>query len=395
MKPRSIQHASHQGTRRVLYVINDLGTGGAQRVVLDQASGLDREQFAPSVASLEIATDRSLESSFREAGIPVHPLRRPDEFPLAAWPRLGALIRRLRPDIVHTHLAAAGVIGRLEAHRSRVPCIISTLHNLSDWEELRTHPVRWLDRRTLSHAHVIVTVSDAVRSAFERLCPKLADRAITVYNGVAIESLAGTRNDRDSARNSLGYDPHDFVVGAIARFDRRKGLDTLIEAVAQAAPAAPDLRVLLIGDGPERPRLLLLAKSRGIRDRVRMIHHPTAMRPYLAAMDVYAAPSRTEGLGVAIIEAMAAGIPVLAARVGGIPEVVEHGACGLLLPPDRPSVWREALVHLAGHREELAPWAQAAPARARRFSLDASVQELDRVYRELTGEGSVVTKMAA
>jgi glycosyltransferase involved in cell wall biosynthesis len=100
-------------------------------------------------------------------------------------------------------------------------------------------------------------------------------------------------------------------------------------------------------------------------------------------MDLFAAPSRTEGLGMAIIEALAAGIPVIGSRVGGIPEVIEEGVCGRLLTPEVPAEWADALAHYATHRGELESWARAAPARARRFSVEASGLELERVYERL------------
>jgi glycosyltransferase involved in cell wall biosynthesis len=266
-----------------------------------------------------------------------------------------------------------------------VPRVVTTLHNLSDWEEKRVSPLRWLDRRTLSRADVVVTVSEAIRRAVARVSPALEPRTITVHNGVPVERLWGAAGDRDAARAALGYGPSDFVVGSVARFDPRKGLETLIEAVALAAVHRPELRVLLVGDGPERARIEETARALGVAPRLRMISHQVEVRAMLAAMDLFAAPSRTEGLGMAIIEALAAGIPVIGSRVGGIPEVVDDEACGRLLPAGEPPIWAETIGHLAGRPPELARWAHAAPAIADRFSLQKSGAELERLYDRLLG----------
>lgn len=366
--------------RRVLFLINDLGMGGAQRVVFHQATTLAPERYRAEVASFEFDSSGTLVGEFTHAGIPVHRLRRPDEPVAVAWPRVNALIRRLAPDVVHTHLAAAGVLGRVAARRANVPCVVTTLHNLSDWEEKRSGPLRWLDRRTLGLADSVVSVSEAVRRAVVAALPALADRAVTVHNGVPVHQFAGARGDRAASRTELGLDAADFVVGSVARLDPRKGLDVLIEAVARAAERVPRLRVVVAGDGPERARLETLVESLGLVPRVHLLPHRIGVRSLLGALDLFVAPSRTEGLGVAIIEALAAGLPVLGSSVGGIPEVIEDGACGRLLPHSRPDAWAEALVAAAANPEVVRRWAEAAPRRAARFSLEVAAERMQALY---------------
>jgi glycosyltransferase involved in cell wall biosynthesis len=370
---------------RILYVINDLALGGAQRVAFHQATFLDPDRFEARIASFEFDASGAMVPSFERRGIPVHRLRRASDPAWSGLSRLDRLIREFEPDLVHTHLAAAGVLGRFVARRRRVPSVVTTLHNLSDWEEKRFSPLRWLDRRTLDMADVVVTVSDAIRRAVERVRPALSERTVTLHNGVPLEGLLGARAEREVARAELGYAPSDFVVGSVARFDPRKGLDILIEAAALAQSQCPQLRVLLIGDGPERESLEQKARALGVEHLMRIVRHRIDVRGVLAAMDLFAAPSRTEGLGMAIIEALAAGIPVIGSAVGGIPEVVEDGACGRLLPPAAPRVWSETLVQLARRPAELERWARAAPDTARRFSLENSGMALEALYSRLLG----------
>jgi len=175
----AISQAAGEPARRLLYVVNSLAVGGCERTLLYQTAALDRTRYAPEVASLELIAGGELAERFEEAGIPVHRLRRPREPRVAAWPRLLALLDRLRPDIVHTHLVASGVAGRVAGRMAargwtRPPAMVATVHSLSDWEENRWHPLRWLDRRTLGMAAAIITVSDAVRAALVRVSPALA-----------------------------------------------------------------------------------------------------------------------------------------------------------------------------------------------------------------------------
>jgi glycosyltransferase involved in cell wall biosynthesis len=364
----------------VLHVLNDVIVGGAQRVVLDHSVALDRESFACEVASLELIAGGELGAEFEAAGIPLRRLRLDHE----PWPvaigRLDAWIARVQPDVVHTHLALAGVVGRSLARRHRVPRIMTTLHNLSDWEERHSSLLRLLDRRTMAWADVVIAVSDAVRRAAQQRLPTLESRIVTVPNGVRIEALAGVANERAAARSRLGLPQDAFVVGSVARLDARKGLDTLLEAAGRIASALPSLHVLIVGRGHERARLEALAKHVGLGGRAHLPSSPPAVRDALATMDVFAAPSRTEGLGLAVIEALAAGVPVLAAHVGGLPEVVLDGICGRLLPPNTPEVWAQAIVSAAADPDQRRQWAAGAAKRARQFDLRDSVRAIEHLY---------------
>jgi len=246
--------------------------------------------------------------------------------------------------------------------------------------------VRWLDRQTLPKADALIAVSEAVREAMLRSRPKLANRIVTVHNGVPLTHGGRKPELRDATRRELGYAPNDFVIGSAARLDPRKGLDTLIEAFSLARLHYANLRLLIVGDGPERERLEGLVARFELESQVQLLPNRSPIAPYLMAMDMFAAPSRTEGLGVALIEALAMGLPIVASNVGGIPEVVEDGKCGRLLPPDRIDLWAENLSDLVSMRDVLDQWSHDAPRFARRFSLEASSARLAQVYDQLLGE---------
>ncbi|TMQ71998.1 MAG: glycosyltransferase [Candidatus Eisenbacteria bacterium] len=233
----------------------------------------------------------------------------------------------------------------------------------------------------------MIVVSEAVRAAMARVDPALARRAVTIVNGVDLAAFAAARVTRRETRAALGYGDQDLVIGAVARFDRRKGLDLLLEAAAAAQPRVPALRLLLVGDGPERARLESHAAMLGLDAIVHWAGACAPVSPFVAAMDLFAAPSRTEGQGVALVEALAAGVPVVGARVGGIPEVVAHGRCGLLVEPESPDALAAALVRLAREPETRAAMGAAASGQAGRFSLAESCARLSRVYDQLFAAG--------
>lgn len=367
----------------ILYVVNDLALGGAQRVLLGQASGLDRARWAPEVASLELDPCGALVRAFAAAGVPVRRLRRASEPPAAGLPRLIQLVRRRRPAIVHTHLAAAGIAGRVAARFARGTRTVSTVHNLSDWLERAAHPLRRLDRVGLARADAVLAVSDAVRRCVLARAPGLAPRLRTLRNGIDVAAFATTAAQRAAARAACGYAPGEVVVGAVARLEARKGIDVLLHAAARAARAGAPLRLHVVGDGPERGALEALGRSLGTHTFTRWLGHQADVHPQLAACDLVAAPSRSEGLGLSVIEALAAGVPVLGADVGGIPELLSGAPCARLLPPGDAVAWAEALSALARDTGARARMSAAAPAWAARFSLAASIAALEQAYDDV------------
>lgn len=370
------------GRPRVLVVINDLAPGGAQRAALDQAAGLDPSRYQLEVASLELAPSGA-EPGDRFRHVPLRRSHPPDATGIRGWLELDRVLGHFDPDLVHGHLAAATVAGTLAARRRGVPRAIATFHNLTDWEEKRRHPLRLALRRTATWCDAVVAVSEAVRAAMARVDPALAARTRVIPNGIDLASFRSARRERDESRARLGYAADAFVVGAVARCDRRKGLDVLIEAAASASASVPSLRLLLVGDGPERSRLHAQAAARGLESRVTFAGRRSDVRPFLAAMDLFAAPSRTEGQGVALIEALACGLPVVGSRVGGIPEVVPEGRCGLLVAPGAPEALATAIAALARDPDRRAAMAGEASRHAERYALSEGVARLARLYDEL------------
>jgi glycosyltransferase involved in cell wall biosynthesis len=283
---------------------------------------------------------------------------------------------------VHAHLVAAGIAGTLGARLARVPRVVVTFHNLTDWQEKRSHPLRVAGRRALRWCDAVVAVSEAVRGAMARVDLALARRAHVIPNGIDLSLFAGLGRRRDEARALRGLGPDEIVVGTVARLERRKGVDLLIEAMPLVAARLPRLKLRVIGDGPERSSLEGRVRQLGLGERVELVGERGDVHEELAALDLFAAPSRSEGQGVAVIEALAAGLPVIGARVGGIPEVLGHGACGVLVEPESPGALADAIVGLA-LSDERRRFSESGRARARSFSLDETRARLERLYESL------------
>lgn len=356
-------------------MLNDLAAGGAQRAAFEQAACLDPAEWQVEVVSLELKP-----AAGWDMRLPAHiPVRRPGVAGLAAW------LRAFAPDLVHAHLARATIACVAAAPFAGSPPVVATCHNVSDWQERRFHPVRLLARAALHRCTRVFAVSEAVRAAIMAHDAGLGARTVVLHNGADLSGFRDLAGMRHAAREVLGYRAGAFVVGAVARLDPRKGLDVLLEAASAALPRLPGLEVLIVGDGAERARLVALTHERGLHTRVKFAGEHSDVRPYLAAFDLFAAPSRSEGLGIALVEALAAGVPVAGSRVGGIPEVLAQGEAGWLVEPT-VAAWTEALVTAARDAATREHFARVGPRAADAFSLEHMREVLADAYRDVLGE---------
>jgi glycosyltransferase involved in cell wall biosynthesis len=371
---RTPSHEPRSGPTRIAVVVNDLGAGGATRAALDQAVCLDPAAWQVEIASLELAG-----GSKPVARLPRHvAVRRPGLAGLTRW------LREFAPDLVHAHRARATLACRVAAPFAGEPALVASCHELSDWREHRLQPLRLLARAALHHCAVVLAGSEAVRAAIVARDAGLAARTRVVRQGTDLTGFMAVRGMRAAAREVLGYRPGTFVVGVVGRLDAHKGLDLLLEAASRALHRVPGLELLVVGDGAERPRLVALASERGLYARVRFVGQQADVRPYLAAFDLFAAPSRGEGSGVTLMEAMAAGVPVAGSPVGGIPETLGGGTAGWLVPLTSEA-WVDTIVRAARSPGELERMSEAGRVRAAEFSLEHMRDQLADSYRMALG----------
>jgi glycosyltransferase involved in cell wall biosynthesis len=364
------------GRLTVLYVIWSLQMGGAERVVFELARSLDRRAFRPLVACLNFKG--ALAGPLEADGIPVVGLDKRPKFDPSVLVKLVRLMRRERVDVVHTHLWTSSFWGRLAAAAARVPVIVVTEHNLDTW---RRAP-HWLADRLLGRVtDDWIFVSDEVEAFYRARLPIPWDRAHVVHNGVDLAPFANRLHPGD-VRARMGLPADARVAGVVGRLEARKGHHHFIEAMAIVAAREPRALGLIVGEGKEKPALLAQRDALGLGESVRLVGYWPQLAEAFAALDVFVLPSLMEGHPLAILEAMAAGKPVVATEVGGNREAVEAGITGLLVPAADPDALAEAILSLLRDTARAAAFGEAGRrSLERRFSLAEAVRANEDIYR--------------
>jgi glycosyltransferase involved in cell wall biosynthesis len=363
------------GSVRLLLVVDSLEVGGAERQVAELALALEREGHEVTVAC-SVAGD--LSGALEEAGIPVRPLlgrlakRRLS--PAYAW-RLRRLLRSERFDLVHAHVYASVAAAALATLGTGVSLVI-TEHTEASWQTWRARLVsRWVYRR----AERVIAVSTPIRRRLIERDGVPPDLIAVVPNAVA--SASEPRPD------PLPAGLHDRpLVGVIARLQPEKGVANFLMAAARVAPLFPETHFVIAGDGPLRQELAVLAEDLGLGGRVHFLGFRSNAAALMQSLDVLVIPSLTEGSPLVTLEAMAAGTPVVASGVGGIPDQVRHDKEGLLVPSGDPDAIGDALVALLRDPDRARCLGEAGRRRAAsRFSHATMVGQIEDVYREVLG----------
>ncbi len=262
------------------------------------------------------------------------------------------VLREYQPQVVHTHSAKGGILGRQAAYDLQVPAIIHTVHG-APFHDLQAAPVRWLyrtlERRAAKQCHLLVCVADAMRELIVNSGVAPPDQCVTVYSGMAVEPFLKAREQRVAVRTQLGFRDDDVVVGKIARLFDLKGHDDLITAAANLKELHPNLRYLLVGDGTLRSKLEQRIADLGLSDRFVFtgLVPPEDVPRYLGAMDLLVHCSLREGLARALPQALISGIPAISYDIDGAREVVLTDRTGVLVPAQNISRLTTAISRLA------------------------------------------------
>jgi glycosyltransferase involved in cell wall biosynthesis len=364
----------------VVHFSDSNGFGGAEQVMLQLLEGLDRARWRPvllhhtepGLARL-VAGAQALDVECRVAPR------------LSRRQHLGSGLREFvrilqaeRPAVFHAHLPAplTGKYGLLAAALGRVPAVVATAHLLDD------RPADWRERVSQRMVTACVdrylAVSDGVARRLRARSGMPERKLRVIRNGVAVDRFRRPPDLRLRAELTGGRE--QTIVLTIARLDAQKGHVHLLAAAAEI----PDALFLLAGDGAERPRLEAEARALGVADRVRFLGHRDDIPELLALCDLFVLPSLYEGLPLSVLEAMAAGRPVVATAVGGTDEAVLHGETGLLVAPGDASALRDAIRALLADPDRAARMGEAGGIRAcREFSAGRMIAQVTGVYEEL------------
>ncbi len=361
--------------KSVLYVVEDLERGGAERVVVNLATRLNRERFEPVICCL--AKRGALAGEVEQAGIQLHVLgKRPGIDPAVLW-RLHALVRRLRPDVIHTHLFTGNAWGRAAGWLAGTRRIVASEHSVDLW---KNRIRRLVDRLLALPTYRLIAKSEAIADFYKTVVHIPAWKVVTIRNGIDL-SLYGNGIDGRAVRACIGVPQNALLVGTIGRLSPEKGQDVLVEALRMLKRNVPDMRGIMAGDGPSRWQLERLVRSSGMQEIICLLGHRNDVPALLSVMDIFVLPSHREGLPLALLEAMATGLPVVATDVGGCGEVIRDGHNGLLVAPGRPELIAGAIKRLAcdeGLRRSLGH--QARRTIEEHFSVDRMVRQIEELY---------------
>ena len=352
------------------------------------ATRMPRAEFSCSLISGR-TTDPppGLAETLTRAGVPwleVGHLRRPVR-PIADGRALWELyraIRRARPDIVHTHSSKAGLLGRLAARAAGAPHIVHTPHGhvfhgyfsptaTRAFTALERLAARWTDR--------IVTLSDT--EATDHLRQRIGRPAqfVTIPSGVDLDPVRTASPIMLASGNP--------VVGSVARLVPVKGLQYLIDAAPEILRRCPDARFVFVGDGEMRPALEARAHALRLDDRIVFAGFRENIPALIAGMDCFVLPSINEGMGRVLVMAMALGKPIVATRVGGVAELLGNGEAGVLVPPRDPPALADAVITLLHDPTRASVLAEAGRRRAPRYTAEAMLMSLGKVYHEVASDG--------
>jgi glycosyltransferase involved in cell wall biosynthesis len=366
----------------VCHVIHALGPGGAEQVLVDLAQVAPAGGFTMSVVGLVTTGDAENARALAELGVPVVALELGTRWDPRAFPRLLHAMAGRPPDVVHTHLKHADLVGAYAARRLGVPQV-STLHVIeSGVAGMAAAKLQLAARVRHRLAARTVAVSEAQRAWYLEAFPAAADRTVTIPNGVLPPPVL-SREERSELRAGLGGEDADLLAASISVLRPGKGHDDLLTALARL-PDRPRIRLVVVGDGPERNRLEgRVDGDRRLASRVVFAGYRRDVQRLLGAVDLVVHPSHADALPTALIHTMAAGVPVVATEVGGIPELLGERA-GLLLPPGRAELLAEALLELAADATRRSAMGEAGRSRyAEHFAADLWARRLGTLYAEL------------
>jgi glycosyltransferase involved in cell wall biosynthesis len=371
-----------EGKHILFQIISSLVPAGAERLVVHLLEYVDRGRFAPVCICLGSPLGSHLEARVQQLGVPLYFLGKGDKMSFEVLRKLDALFRQYRPAVVHTHLLALNYAYPLMI-RYRTPARLYTVHNLAEKDlGLRAAPiVRALAFRYRFGKVVPVAIAEEVRASIQRLYgypdPPL------IPNGIPTDEYAPDPDTRAQWRQAHSIEPHATVLTHIGRFAVQKNHRLLIEAFAQVRSNAP-LYLLLVGGGELENAVREQVAALGLESRVRFLGIRADVADILRASDAFVLSSRWEGNPMSVMEAMAAGLPVVSTAVGGVPELVRDGETGLLVPSEDTGALAQAIQALVDNPARRQAMGAAARQHAvASFDIRHTVRGYEQLYEAL------------
>lgn len=373
--------------------------GGMQNHVFELVCGLKKKGYSLGVISPK---NESLRAKLRLIDVGLHEMPISDKLsmsdPLTVM-RLARLLKHVKPDILHIHGNKTAVMGEIAASLAGISSTVVTIHNFQSYRKLswpNKSVAGFIDRRLTGRADKIIAVSESLKSSLvDEGRFKPAGIAV-IHNGIDSKKWSDKKASKSELRRRLGFGAKDFLAACIGRLIDWKGHEVLIEAAAHSIKAMPNLKVLIAGDGPLHDHLSALIKERGLDANVILLGYVADIKPLLALSDLFVFPSKREPFGLAVLEAMATGLPVIAADAGGIPEIITNGLNGVLVPPGNIAALSAAIEDLAvDARKRRAFAAGGRTTVADKFSLKRVIDLTELIYRESQNKSASAVTISA
>lgn len=375
--------------KRIIWLIDSLQPGGAEQLMPALLSHFDSKQFETRVCTLQIKKGNPISNELRERNIPV------DFIKINSLKNPGNIFRILNylnahsPDLIHTQLEFSDILGNIAAKILRKPSV-STLHTLDVVRNYKfaapRQKLKWFVLKTFCDR--IIAVSEKTREHHIQNGKLPQEKLVTIYNGIQLSRF----RDRDPSaliekKLALKIPPDRKIITTIAVLREPKGIQYMIEAMLLVLKKHPNTIYLIVGDGEYRASLQDLIADRQLDGHVVMAGHRTDIPDILALSDIFVLPSLGDALPTVLIESLAAGTPVVATNVGGIPEIIEHNKNGILVPPANKERLAEASLFLIKDESLAKQLSNEGLQRANNlFDVRVQVKHLEDLYNELIGQ---------
>lgn len=361
----------------IMHLVLNLNIGGLEWVVINLLKRLDKDRFSPSAACL--LDGGTLVNEVKKLGFELDILNKPDKLDFSAFLRLAKILKEKKIDLIHTHNTGAYIYGGIAAKIAGVNALVHTEHGRCFPDKKR---LMWTEKILSAFTHSIIAVSEDLKEKlveFEKIDPR---KISVIPNGIDVDLFKPTeRQSVEQKKEELGLDKDIFIVGTVGRLDPIKDHRNLIEAFKIAEKYMPAAKLLIAGDGPLMDSLKLKVESLKLQEKVKFLGERNDIVELLNVFDLFVLPSKSEGVSLTLLEAMAARKPIIATDVAGNKEILEHGKDGYLVPACSTEKLSEAILYLAKNPAMAFKLRNAAYVKVRqKYSLENMISRYQDIY---------------
>jgi len=371
---------------KVLHIISKLPIGGVENQLLLVLKNYDREKFQPFVCSL--SEKGEIGQEIEKIGIKVFALNKlKHTFDYSIIKDICDIIKRERIQIVRTHQYHANFYGRIAAKKSKVPCIVASVHNVYTRDK-KLHR-RIINRFLARFTDKIIAVSEEVKMDILKYDRISEDKVQVIYNGVDLNAF-NESFDKEQIKSKLGINPNVPVIGTVGRLTEQKGHIYLLQAILKLKHKFPDIKVLIVGDGPLMDELKSYTSSSGLSNNVIFTGFRRDIPALLSIMDIFVFPSLWEGLPNALIEAMASGKAIIASNLPQIKEVLDSDGLGILVPPKDSDSISQSINFLLKNEKIVKKMGNLAKNMAcTRFNIENTVKIYEKMFEKILIDNNI------